>query len=406
MALNLTVPQIGNSSTTARLNCNIIPMSMLRQDSSLFGSWVAEIVFLFATSIFGTMVNSVCVYTLLKKEQLRTASNVLLISMAASDVLTGILVEPISIARNIYDIKGQDSCNIQDFNTHLGSLSVAISFLNIGMFACDRLLATTCPYWYFGADLYRKYVIGVLAAWFLVLLNVISAYSRLISEKVRSRITTSLFFISALGTLVSYTVIFCKVRSISRAALKVTPLQTRTENSKPKTAHFNKADQHVRIEVESENKMDEERKPDTDDDIKQTGNRVKKLRFKTYTSFLIFGALVICYMPHIIFVNVLRNRKMDIATEYIAKRWVLNIVILNSSVNPVIYCLRVKSIRDQDVKEAIEKLMGVALLAFIMSIIEGLPQPQCLSFIVSNVNNQINFFHFPPQPPQCFERIL
>ena len=350
MALNITVPQIGNSSTTARLDCNKIPTSMLRQDSSLFGSWVAEMVFLFATSIFGTMVNVICVYTLLKKEQLRTASSVILISMAVSDLITGILVEPISMARNIYDIKGHDSCNIQDFNTHLGSLTVVISFLNIGMFACDRLLATTCPYWYFGADLYRKYVIGVLAVWFLVLLNVISAYGRLISDKVRSRITTFLFFVSAFGTFVSYMVIFCKVRSISRAASKVTPLQTKTEKSRPKTAYSNKADQHVRIEMESENKMQEEREPDTDDENKQTENRVKKQRFKTYTSFLIFGALVICYMPHIIFVYVLRNLKMDVATKYIAKRWVLNIICLNSSINPLIYCLRVKSIRDQIIR--------------------------------------------------------
>ena len=74
-------------------------------------------------------------------------------------------------------------------------------------------------------------------------------------------------------------------------------------------------------------------------------SKVARQKSGTNTVAALIAGMVLCYLP-ITILNILRSHlQLDLVTVKILYQWGNFLVIFNSSINPVIYCIRVQTIR-------------------------------------------------------------
>jgi len=78
---------------------------------------------------------------------------------------------------------------------------------------------------------------------------------------------------------------------------------------------------------------------------------IDRYRKAVYSALWVQGTLVICYLPYVIAVALTPQRGMPLSI-YIARSFTLDIIYLNSSLNPLLYCWRIREVR-QAVKETL-----------------------------------------------------
>ena len=83
-------------------------------------------------------------------------------------------------------------------------------------------------------------------------------------------------------------------------------------------------------------------------------SRVHELKYKrsVSTTMLVSIFMIACYLPFAIFATVIAIRHEISSSSLAADGIVLSLVYFNSSINPVIYCCRIREVR-QAVKAAI-----------------------------------------------------
>ena len=67
------------------------------------------------------------------------------------------------------------------------------------------------------------------------------------------------------------------------------------------------------------------------------------------------GTLVACYVPYVITVALTRQRRMTLSV-YLFRQFTATLLYLNSSLNPLLYCLKIREVR-QAVKETLRQLL-------------------------------------------------
>ena len=88
---------------------------------------------------------------------------------------------------------------------------------------------------------------------------------------------------------------------------------------------------------------------------------VARQKSGTNTVAALVASMLMCYLP-ITMLNILRNHlQLDIVTVKILYQWGNFLIVLNSSINPVIYCIRVQTIR-QAVKQVWRKFINCVFI--------------------------------------------
>ena len=86
----------------------------------------------------------------------------------------------------------------------------------------------------------------------------------------------------------------------------------------------------------------------------QTSLNTARYRKAVFGALYIQLTLVICYLPVGLAVALTPQRKMPLST-YLARQFTTSFLLLNSSLNPLLYCWRLKEVR-QAVKGAVKKI--------------------------------------------------
>ena len=86
----------------------------------------------------------------------------------------------------------------------------------------------------------------------------------------------------------------------------------------------------------------------------QTSLNTARYRKAVFVALYIQVILVICYLPIGLAVALTPQRKMPLST-YLARQFTCSFLLLNSSLNPLLYCWRLKEVR-QAVKGAVKKI--------------------------------------------------
>ena len=78
---------------------------------------------------------------------------------------------------------------------------------------------------------------------------------------------------------------------------------------------------------------------------------IDRYRKAVYSALWVQVTLVICYLPYVLALALTPQRGMHLSI-YIARSFTATILYLNSSLNPLLYCLKIKEVR-QAVKETL-----------------------------------------------------
>ena len=265
---------------------------------------IANCVFNIFLTYTAFMLNIVTIYAIYKTSTMPKTLKTLLLSLACSDVAVGLFSQPLYTFFLINWLRlDNPSCNAKQVRTISNTLFSGASFLGVVAVSVDRFLAVHLHLRYKELVTHRRVVIVVIGIW------VYSAFLSLIIlwelHSTRDLIRTISAAFGFIITLVVYIRIYQTVR---RHKNQIQSMQ-------------------IRNEAQSE-------------EIKNFTVLIKS----TVGIFYVYLVFLICYLPYFICMAVIQIYGSSIVLKKLYL-YSLTLVFLNSSLNPVIYCWKMKHIR-------------------------------------------------------------
>jgi len=271
----------------------------------LYVSYIANCVFNVYLSYTAIMLNSVTIHALRKAASLPKPLKTLLLSLTVSDLGVGLIVQPLFIAVTAMDVK-QNAEKGPTYSTYLAMtklLSYA-SFLGVMAVSADRFLAIHLHLRYQELVTQKRAVAVVISIW------VLSAFASLIRLWFPSKVTYAVLAIIAISCLLTTTLLYYKIYAAVRR-------------------HANQISQSQQVHQTANNGE------------RETAVRLRKFAVGTYFVYLTF---LVCYVPNICLfvVSIFSGRSI---TMKVWQLYTATLVFLNSSLNPLIYCWKMRHIR-------------------------------------------------------------
>ena len=265
---------------------------------------IANCVFNIFLSYTAFILNIATIYAIHKTSTMPNTLKTLLLSLACSDVAVGLFSQPLYTFFLINWLRlDNPSCNAQQVRTISNTLFSGASFLGVVAVSVDRFLAVHLHLRYQELVTHRRVVIVVIVIWvYNAFLSLMILWGPLGTLDVVGMINFAFSFII---TLVVYIRIYLTMR---RHKNHIQSMQ-------------------IRNEAQSE-------------EIKNFTVLIKS----TVGIFYVYLVFLICYLPYLICKAVLQIYGPSIVLKKLYL-YSLTFVYLNSSLNPVIYCWKMKHIR-------------------------------------------------------------
>ena len=289
-----------------KLYCNqsLQFMPTFTELEDLRSTCVANCVFNIFLAYTAFMLNIVTIYALHKTSTMPNTLKTLLLSLACSDVAVGLFSQPLYTFILINWLRlDNPGCNTQQVRTISTILFSGASFLGVVAVSVDRFLAVHLHLRYQELVTHRRVVIVVIVIWvYNAFLSLMILWGPLDILDVVGMINFAFSFII---TLVVYIRIYLTMR---RHKNHIQSMQIRNEAQSEEIKNFTVL-------------------------IKSTVG--------IFYAYLVF---LICYLPYLICKAVLQIYGPSIVLKKLYL-YSLTFVYLNSSLNPVIYCWKMKHIR-------------------------------------------------------------
>ena len=112
------------------------------------------------------LLNALVVIAVATRHRLQTPSNILLASMAGTDLFTGLIVQPIAVAVHLKRILSDGPfCTLETVYMQLWSGSALNSFSHLVLISFDRFIAVKKPLRYQNIVTRQRVTIGAILAW-------------------------------------------------------------------------------------------------------------------------------------------------------------------------------------------------------------------------------------------------
>ena len=250
------------------------------------------------------MLNIVTIYAIYKTSTMLNTLKTLLLSLACSDAAVGLFSQPLYTFFLINWLRlDNPSCNAKQVRTILNSLFSGASFLGVVAVSVDRFLAVHLHLRYQELVTHKRVVIVVASQWVSsVFFSLIILWGSFFMRK----LITVVF--SAIGFILTF-VVYVKIYLIVRR-------------------HKN--------QIQSEQVKE----------VAQTGEMTNfaALVKSTVGVFYVYLVFLVCYLPFTIGIAGFRTSDMSfLFTDFYP--FSLTLMYLNSSLNPVIYCWKMRHIR-------------------------------------------------------------
>ena len=290
----------------SKLYCNQSSqfLLILTEPEDLRSTCIANCVFNIFLSYTAFMLNIVTIYAIHKTSTMPNTLKTLLLSLACSDVAVGLFSQPLYTFFLINWLRlDNPGCNAKQVRTILNSLFSGASFLGVVAVSVDRFLAVHLHLRYQELVTHRRVVIVVIGIWvYSAFLSLIILWELLSTRDLIRTISAAFGFII---TLVVYIRIYQTVR---RHKNHIQSMQ-------------------IRDEAQSE-------------EIKNLTALIKY----TVGIFHVYLVFLVCYLPLFICMAVIQFYGSSIVLKKLFL-FLLTLVFLNSSLNPVIYCWKMRHIR-------------------------------------------------------------
>ena len=282
---------------------------LFREEFPLSGwypySWIANAVVNFTLAPFTGIVNLLVVIAIFKTHRLQSVSNIILVSLSLTDMLTGFISQPLVGTIYIMASNYWISCPTFATTSIVGFYLWTVSYLTMACVMTDRFYAIFLPYRYRNIA-QKKFIFKVLAfIWiFTGILVCVSSFTR-------KFMVHNYFTVIAVPVVFGWS-FFVQVKTlilIRRIHCEVTSLSTTDSYPQPQHNTFNSA---------------------------------------TRLAFFILLAMWFCLLPKGIFYALDYASNSDKISELllIAHSWANTAVLINSLLNPLIYCYYLREIRD------------------------------------------------------------
>ena len=269
----------------------------------------------FITAILTIAGNGIFMLTLIKYSVLHTPSNMLLAALCFSDLLVGFVLHPMHLS---FFFKLEVQC-IYDFSHRqitftVANIFIGMSFLFGVIVSLDRYVAICHPYQYHTSASCKTHIcIAILAA--MTLVTVGATLNHFISwQSFFARFSIAFLVTGIVLILFSYHKIFCVIR--------------RQNNSVHTLGTIGGA---VRTEQRRE------------------GGRRRHERNRARMIMIILVCQFVSFSPYVglmSYLMVMSRFFLETSFKFILDIWVNFFLLANSLINPIIYCLKSKTIRD------------------------------------------------------------
>ena len=265
-------------------------------------------IFLSITAFLG---NTLILVALHKETSLHPPSKLLYRNLAITDLCVGIIVDPLAVTYLTSVVKERwDICYYANWAANFLSYTLcAVSLLTLTAISVDRLLALLLGLRYKQVVTLRRTRITVIGFW---ILSIVGASTIIWSLFITTWYQHIVAAFCVVTIIFAYTKIFCTLRH------NQIHVQNHVAQGQPSQA----------IPL-----------------------NIARYRKAVYSALWVQGTLVICYLPYVIAVALTPQRGMPLSI-YIARSFTLNIIYLNSSLNPLLYCWQIREVR-QAVKETL-----------------------------------------------------
>ena len=275
-------------------------------------------IFLSTTAFLGNILILVALH---KRTSLNKPSKLLFRNLAVTDLCVGIIVEPLFVAYLMSVVTERwDICYYSDFaNLISGIILCAVSLLTLTAISVDRLLALLLMgLRYKHIVTTRKAYISVIVMWILSAFIGAADYS---------------FHFLILGWSTFITISLCVVIS-SLCYAKIFFTLRRRQFCVHNGAFQGERSQKIPLNI-------------------------ARYRKAVYSAVWVQVTLVVCYLPFGMLMALIRPESPDkseiTSSVYLAGDITLSFVLANSSLNPFLYCWRIREVR-KAVKETIRHL--------------------------------------------------
>ena len=252
---------------------------------------------------FTVLLNVLVIMAVKRRPRLQTKSNILLACLAATDVVTGLIVQPSSILFVLLLYLGvDDSQGVLDFNTSFLYIVTYASTLHLMLVTFERLLAIKFTMRYLNVVTGKNIKIAVTVFWII-------AFSSGVFRMLRIQFGVVFFFF---GFVINACVLFVVF------SYMILYHETRRHQKKIKTQQL------------------------PQEEVERFTKENKALK----TTVFVVGAVIFCLFPGGAFIVLLVARVITSRSLIVMLTlWARTVGMLNSLLNPLIYCWRQKEMR-------------------------------------------------------------
>lgn len=281
-----------------------------KNDQGLFLSSIITIAINGVFALVATTGNIIFILALWKTPSLRTPSNLLLGNLALSDLLVGTVVQPLYVRYKVGEISGNYSCSVHISFSTAAWIAVGSSFLTLLSISLERYMAIFKSFLY--VTLVQEKTIGFVSVfmWILTLMIVFARFYGLESFHFHAVCLTII-----LASFTTTVAIYIKIYRVAKQHQRSIRDQTQTTNGK-----------------NGEN----------------DSNIIKETKLSK-TVGLITGLFFLSYLPTLFIMGYYSIKGYSTLVK-ILYSWTDTIVFFNSSLNPLVYYLRNRSIRQAVLK--------------------------------------------------------
>ena len=267
-------------------------------------------------SVTAILGNTLILLALNKVSSLHSPSKLLFRNLATTDILNGIIIEPLFAVFLFSITKGQwNICHyIIEFVTVVGYSLCGVSILTMASISVDRLLALLSGMRYRQVVTRKRVWMTVVFTWIVAS---VGSVMYLWDQQITIWYAQTVILLCLVTSLFSYSKIFLKLR-------------------------------HNRVQAQGH--------IDQDHASHGVSSRMARYRKTVYSVLWVKLALVICYLPYLI-VNILMFFTAPSHFLLIVFVFSVTCVFLNSTLNPILYCWKIEEVRGA-VKDTIRQLFA------------------------------------------------
>ena len=265
-------------------------------------SYIITVIINIITSPLIVLLNVLVIMAVIRRPRLQSYPNILLACLAVTDVLNGLITQPLFILCGILELFGMNEPEVILCSFHyafLRGLSIC-SCLHLMLITCERLIAIKFTLRYPRLVTTRSIKVAVITVW---IVSVFPGVTRPINNE--SLETISIF-------LVAFTFMFCILFIIISYVILYVEILRHRKMIKTQQLPQNKVESFVKEH--------------------------KALK----TTVFVVAAVLLCFVP---VVFILMSRGAGLAISDYVRPWMLTSLILNSLLNPLIYCWRQEEMR-------------------------------------------------------------